>query len=117
MPDIDRTADIKITAAQGTVTAEIPLAGHASEHWLVLFRKLASQHFSGTAPSADAAEREGRTWVIVRLLADYPARGTESMLDTVSAVIGEANGMEQQVQSGVAQTEAAIRSWWARQQR
>jgi hypothetical protein len=75
MPDIDRTADIKVTAAQGTVTAEIPLAGHASEHWLALFRKLASEHFSGTAPSADAAEREGRTWVIVRLLADYPARG------------------------------------------
>ena len=39
------------------------------------------------------------------------------MLDTVTAVISEANGMEQQVQSDVAQTEAAIRSWWARQQR
>lgn len=38
MPDIDRAADIKVTAAQGTVTAEIPLAGHASEHWLELFR-------------------------------------------------------------------------------
>ena len=34
MPDIDRTVDIKVTAAQGMVTAEIPLAGHASEHWL-----------------------------------------------------------------------------------
>jgi hypothetical protein len=99
------------------VTAEIPLAGHASEHWLALFRKLASEHFSGTAPSADAAEREGRTWVILRLLADYPARGTEAMLDTVSDLIGEANGMEQRAESGVAQTEAAIRGWWARQQR
>ena len=29
MPDIDRSADIKVTAAQGTVTAEIPLVGHA----------------------------------------------------------------------------------------
>jgi hypothetical protein len=31
MPDIDRTADIKVTtAAEGTVTAEIPLAGNRS---------------------------------------------------------------------------------------
>jgi len=117
MPDVDRSADIKVTAAQGRVTAEIPLAGHASEHWLALFRELASQRFPGTAPSADAAEREGRTWVIIRLLADHPARDTESMLDTVSTLISEANGMEQQAQSGAAQTEAAIRGWWARQQR
>ena len=115
MPDIDRTADIKVTAAQGMVTAEMPLAGTASEHWLQLFRSLASKRFPGTAPSADAAEREGRTWVIVRLIADHPAQDAESMLDMVSALISEANGMEQQAQSGAAQTEAAIRGWWARQ--
>ena len=39
MPDIDRTADVKVTAAQGTVTAEIPLAGHASKHWLDLLQR------------------------------------------------------------------------------
>jgi hypothetical protein len=33
MPDIDRTADVKVSADRGMVTAEIPLAGHASEHW------------------------------------------------------------------------------------
>ena len=40
MPDIDRTAEIKVTAARGTVAAEIPLAGHASEDWLELFAGL-----------------------------------------------------------------------------
>lgn len=43
MTDIDRAADIKVTAAQGTVTAEIPLAGHASEQWLELFGRLAAK--------------------------------------------------------------------------
>lgn len=42
MPDIDRTVDIKVTAGKGTVMAVIPLAGHASEHWLELFRMLAA---------------------------------------------------------------------------
>ena len=116
MPDIDRTADVRVTAAEGTVTAEIPLAGHASEHWLALFRRLVSQRFPGAVPIEDAAEMEGRFWVIVRLLADHPARDTESMLDTVSALITEANDMEQQAQSGAAQTEATVRGWWARQQ-
>ena len=32
MPDIDRTADVKVSAGREPVTAEIPLAGHASEH-------------------------------------------------------------------------------------
>lgn len=32
-------AGFKVTAARGTVTAEIPLAGHASEHWLELFAR------------------------------------------------------------------------------
>lgn len=47
MPDVDRTADIKVTAAQGIVTAEMPLAGTASEQWLQLFRQLASKRFHG----------------------------------------------------------------------
>jgi hypothetical protein len=115
MPDIDRTADIKVTAAQGMVTAEIPLAGHAGEHWLVLFRKLASQR--GTSPAAKAEDQEDRTWVIVILPAASTDLHPESMLDAVSALISEVNGMEQQSQSGAAQTEAATRGWWARQQR
>ena len=32
MPDIDRTVDIKVNTDREMVTAEIPLAGHASEH-------------------------------------------------------------------------------------
>jgi hypothetical protein len=115
MPDIDRTADIKVTAAQGTVFAEIPLAGHTSEHWLELFRKLASK--SGQERVLEARDWEDRTWVIVKLPAASTDLHTESTLDAVSALISEANGVEQQSQSGAAQTEAAIRGWWARQQR
>ena len=116
MPDIDRTADIKVHHGTGIVGVEIPLAGHASEHWLALFRKLASQRRQ--EPCLDAVvEREDRTWVIVRLPAASTDLHPESALDAVSALISEANGMEQQSQSGAAQTEAAIRAWWARQQR
>lgn len=114
MPDIDRTVDIQVTAAQGMVMAAIPLAGHASEHWLTLFGMLASQR----APhQPEAEEREDRTWVLVKLPAASTNRHPESELDAVSALISQVNGMEQQSQSAAAQTEAAVREWWARQQR
>jgi hypothetical protein len=97
------------------VTAEIPLAGHASGHWRELFRKLATkrrQEFH-----AEAEEREDRTWVIVWLPSARPDFHPEPMLDAVSALISEVNGLEQQSQSGAARIEPAIRRWWARQQR
>ena len=118
MPDIDRTADIKVTAAPGTVTAEIPLAGHASGHWRELFRMLASQ--GGLEGRVKAEDREDRTWVNISLPAaneDPLDQHPESVLDTVSTLISQANGMEPQPQSGAVQTEAAIRDWWAHQQR
>jgi hypothetical protein len=101
MPDIDRTADIKITAGRVPVTAEIPLAGHASEHWLELFRLLAPK--SG---QVEASDREDRTWVIVTLPAAGPVRNPDpaSALDAASVLITEVNGMEQRLQSDAAQT-------------
>ena len=113
MPDIDRTADIKVTSDHGTVTAEIPLAGHASEHWLVLFRELVSKR--GNALHAEAEDREDRTWVVVWLPGTLPDLHPESALDAARALIGEAAGKDEQFQSGAAQNEAAIRGWWARQ--
>ena len=115
MPDIDRTADIKVTAAHGTVTAEIPLAGHASEHWQELFRSLASQRMREL--HTEAKEREDRTWVIVWLPSARPDFDPASALDAAYAVIREVNGIDQQFQSGAVQIEAAIRDWWTRQQR
>ena len=115
MPDIDRTADVKVTAAHGTVTAEIPLAGHASEHWLELFRSLASKQMQEFR--AEAEDREDRTWVIVKLLGALPDHSPEPMLDAARGLIGQVSRLEEQFQSGAAQTEAAVRSWWARQQR
>ena len=115
MPDIDRAADIKVTAGQGSVTAAIPLAGLASEDWLDLFRKLATKRMQEF--SADAEEREDRTWVTVWLPSVRPDFHPEPILDAVTALIGEVNGLEQQSQSGAARIEPVIRSWWARQQR
>jgi hypothetical protein len=48
-----------------------------------------------------------------------PARNPdpESALDAASALITQVNGMEQKWQSAAAETEAAVRGWWARQQR
>jgi hypothetical protein len=115
MPDIDRTADIKVTAGEGPVTAEIPLAGHASGHWRELFRKLATKRMREF--HAEDEDREDRTWVIVWLPSARADFHPEPTLDAVSALISEVNGLEQQSQSGAARIEPAIRRWWARQQR
>lgn len=64
MPDIDRTADVKVSAGREPVTAEIPLAGHASEHWLELFRMMAKKLQPG---HVEANDRDDRTWVIPAL--------------------------------------------------
>jgi hypothetical protein len=114
MPDIDRTADIKVTAVPGTVTAEIPLAGHASEHWLELFRSLAAHRMREL--HAEAEDREDRTWVVVWLPSARPDFRPELTLDAARALISEVHGMDQQLQSGVTRIEVAIREWWARQQ-
>src|ERR1700749_3797181 len=86
MPDIDRTADLKVTADQGPVPVEIPLAGRASEHWRDIFRKLASKRTPEL--HAKAEEQEDRTWVIV-LLPSRPDFHPEPMLDAVTALISE----------------------------
>jgi hypothetical protein len=114
MPDIDRTVDIKVNADREMVTAEIPLAGHASEHWRELFGKLAAHGMQGSR--AEAEEREDRTWVIVWLSPTRLDFHPEPTLDAASALISQVNGVEQEWQSGAAQIEAAVRSWWARQQ-
>jgi len=115
MPDIDRTADIRVTAAQATVTAEIPLAGHASEQWREFFGSQVS--LDRHQLHAEVEDREDRTWVIVWLPSASPDFNPDPMLDAARGLISQANGMEQESQSAAAQIEAAVRVWWARQQR
>ena len=115
MPDMDRTVDIKVNADRGMVTAEIPLAGHASEHWRELFGKLAAHGMQGSR--AEAEEREDRTWgPSSGCLPPAPTCHPEPTLEAASALISQVDGVEQEWQSGAAQIEAAVRSWWARQQ-
>ena len=59
MPDIDRTVDIKVNADRGMMTAEILLAGHASEHWRELFGKLAAHGMQGSRAEAEEREEPG----------------------------------------------------------
>jgi hypothetical protein len=119
MPDIDYSADIKITVAQGIVTAEIPLAGHASEHWMERFRTLASESRQELPAEVEAADREDRTWVIVRLPATSTDPHTGSTMNAVKALISQANRMEPNrggpsaiTRVVGAQTAFVIRGWW-----
>jgi hypothetical protein len=119
MPGFDHNADIKIFPDAGLVTAEIPLADHASSHWISLFRKLAEKRWPGRALAAEARDRPDRTWVIVTIPIPTagPAPDPAEVLDNVNAVIRETNALEQQSDSDTARTEATIRDWWGRQQR
>lgn len=82
------------------MTAEIPLAGHAGQHWLALFHKLASKRRQEPYPDAD--DREDPTWVIVRVPGASSDPHPEVALDAVSALISEVNALEQQSESGTA---------------
>jgi hypothetical protein len=117
MPYIDWTADITITIAQGTVTAEIPLAGHASKDWMTRFRTLASKR---QELRAEAADREDRTWVIVRMPATSTDPDTKSTMDAVNALISQANRMERYgatTREVGAQPAFVMRGWWELQKR
>jgi hypothetical protein len=116
MPDFDHNADIKIHHDADLVTAEIPLADHASSHWIALFHKLAEQRWRSRAPAAEAQDRPDCTWVIVTTPVAGPASDPLALLDDVSAVIREANASEQQSNSVAALVEATIRDWWVRQE-
>jgi hypothetical protein len=115
MPDFDHSTDIKVHRDAGLLTAEIPLAGHASSHWQSLFRQLAAKRWPGRAPTAEADDRPDRTWVIVKTSASGPASDPARLLDAVSALIREINASEQQSDTDAARGEAVIRDWWARQ--
>jgi hypothetical protein len=121
MPDFDHHADIKILRDIDLVTAEIPLAGHASPHWISLFHKLTSGTLpssSGPVPGAEAHDRTDRTWVIVRIPAPTagPAPDPAAVLEGLAQAIQDANVLEQR-DSSAARVEAAIRDWWVHQQR
>jgi hypothetical protein len=121
MAHFDHRADIKILHDMDLVTAEIPLAGHASPHWISLFHKLTSSTLpstSGPVPGAEAHDRTDRTWVIVRIPAPAagPAPDPVAMLEGLVQAIQDANVLEQG-DSSAASVEAAIRDWWVREQR
>jgi hypothetical protein len=127
MTDIDPAADIDIYRGFALVTARFPLTGHVSQEWLAAYNMLARKraaHQEWPTPynmladdrDAQAVEAVGdsdRSWIIVRLPAITDGVQVQAVMDSARELIGEADAAEQAPQA--AETEAAMRDWWARQ--
>jgi hypothetical protein len=123
MTDIDRAADIDVSRGFAQVTVRIPLTGQVSEEWLSVYKSLAHKwmvhsgnenafHRSGEGVM-EAQNAPDRGWIVIRLPAALDRAVVQSVLNAARDIIVEADAAEQAPQA--AQTEAAVREWWARQ--
>ena len=121
MTDIDRTADIEVSRGFAQVVVRIPLTGLVSQEWLSHYQSLAHKW---AAHERDAFPRHGeavmeaqrepdRSWIVIRLPAGLDRAVVQSVLNAAREMIAEADAAEQVPQA--AETEAAVREWWARQ--
>lgn len=121
MPDIDRAAEIEVSRGFAQVTVRIPLTGLVSQEWLSHYQTLARKW---AATEGDAFPRHGegimeaqglpdRSWIVVRLPAGLDRAVVQSVLNAARDMVAEADAAERVPQA--AETEAAVREWWARQ--
>jgi hypothetical protein len=121
MTDIDRAVDIEVSRGFAQVEVRIPLTGLVSQEWLSHYQSLAHKW---AAHEGDAFPRHGegvmeaqglpdRSWIVVRLPAGLDRAVVQSVLNAAREMIAEADAAEQAPQA--AETEAAVREWWARQ--
>ena len=121
MTDIDRAADIEVSRGFAQVTVRIPLTGLVSQEWLSHYQSLAHKW---AAHEGDAFPRHGdgvmeaqglpdRSWIVVRLPAGFDRAVVQSVLNAARELVAETDAAEQAPQA--AETEAAVREWWARQ--
>jgi hypothetical protein len=109
MTKIDADAEIDIVWEQQQATVRIPLAGDVSQEWCRRYQALARrQNFP-----ASAERHPSRGWVIVELPDGAGPAEVTATLDTAHDLIGEADGAEDPPDP--AQTDRAVRSWWAGQ--
>jgi len=122
MTDIDRAADIEVSRGFAQVTVRIPLTGLVSQEWLSVYNSLAHKWIAHSG-NENAFPRRGegvmeaqgepdRSWIIIGLPAGLDRAVVQSVLNAAREVIAETDAAEQAPQA--AETEAAIREWWAR---
>jgi uncharacterized protein (DUF1330 family) len=114
-----RTSRVSRGFAQ--VTVRIPLTGLVSQEWLSFYQAMAHKW---AAHEGDAFLRRGegvmeaqgqpdRSWIVIRLPATLDRAVVQSVLNAAREMIAEADAAEQAPQA--AETEAAVREWWAGQ--
>jgi hypothetical protein len=123
MTDIDPGADIDVNRGFAQVTVRIPLTGHVSQEWLSIYESLAHKWMAHSGnenafPRAgegviEAQDLPDRSWITVRLPAALDRAIVQSVLNAARESIAKADAAEQAPQA--AETEAAVREWWARQ--
>ena len=123
MTDIDRAADIEIGRGFAQVTIRIPLTGLVSQEWLSVYNSLAHKWIAHSG-NENAFPRRGegvleaqgepdRSWIVIRLPAALDRAVVQSVLDAARETIAEVDAAQQAPQA--AETEAAVREWWAHQ--
>jgi hypothetical protein len=120
MTDIDRAADIEVSRGFAQVTVRIPHTERVSQEWLSYFQTMAHRWeaqeghaFSRpTERVMEAQDLPDRSWIVVRLPAGLDRTVAQSVLNTVREIITQADDAAQAPQA--AETEAAVREWWAR---
>ena len=123
MTDIDRAADIEVSRGFAQMVARIPLTGLVSQEWLSVYNSLAHKWivhsgnenaFPRMGEGVMEAQREpDRSWIVIRLPAVLDRAVVQSVLNAAREIVAEADAAEQVPQA--AETEAAVREWWARQ--
>jgi hypothetical protein len=82
---------------------------HSSQDWLARYNLTAQR-----APQVvEAIDSPDRSSIIVRIPASADRAQVQAVMDTARELVGKADAAEQAPQA--AETEAAMRDWWARQ--
>jgi len=123
MTDIDHAADIEVSRGFAQVEVRIPLTELVSQEWLSVYNSLAHRWIAHSG-NENAFPRRGegvmeaqgqpdRSWIVIRLPAALDRAVVQSVLNAARETIAEVDAAEQAPQA--AETEAAVREWWARQ--
>jgi HSP20 family molecular chaperone IbpA len=107
MTDIDTSADIDISVHDGQLTVRLPLAGPITHEWQRRYHTLAR---ANDVP-AKIMEKPGQAWIVVTLPGGAEREDVVALMDAARGLTAEAEAADQ----AVAETEATVRDWWARQ--
>jgi hypothetical protein len=109
MTAIDAGTDIDIIWEDQQATVRIPLADEVSQEWCRRYQALARRQNL----AASAENHPGRGWVIAGLTDGADPAEITAMLDTVRDLVAEADAAA--APPDIAETDRAVRGWWAKQ--